>query len=144
VAARIFALRLYSGLLGVRYSGIPRDGARDGDVGGGQATRYSERRHEQMHEAMQEARLALAKDTGGRRTWGAYQHYGNPFLRFFNPASFEATEADRNAASNGDKHSTVVVPAGTAAGVAVVEGNGNGNSRPRAAKKRAPAKKGRG
>jgi len=34
-----------------------------------------------MHLAMLRARLAVAGTTGGRGTWGAYQHYGNPYYR---------------------------------------------------------------
>lgn len=144
VAARIFALRLYSGLLGVRYSAIERGVAKAGeeDAGNSAATKYSARRHEQMYEAMQEARLALARDTGGRRTWGAYQHYGNPFLRFFNPASFKAEGVESNGSSNGDRRAATVVLTGKSAAVAVAAGNGgNGNPRARAARKRTPARK---
>jgi hypothetical protein len=38
-----------------------------------------------MYVAMREARLAVAQTPNGVLTWGAYQHYGNPFMRFFNP-----------------------------------------------------------
>ncbi len=38
-----------------------------------------------MHAAMRQARLAIAALPNGARTWGAYQHYGNPYLRFFDP-----------------------------------------------------------
>ena len=40
-----------------------------------------------MHLAMREARKAIIDNPGGRQSWGAYQHYGNPNLRFFDPAS---------------------------------------------------------
>jgi hypothetical protein len=60
-AARIFARRLYSELLGLP----PADG------------------FAYMHRAMREARQAIATDLRGSRTWGAYQHYGNPYFRFF-------------------------------------------------------------
>ncbi len=64
--ARIFARRLYSELLG-----LPP------------ATDFG-----YLHRAMREARRAVATDPAGARTWGAYQHYGNPFFRFFvTPAS---------------------------------------------------------
>jgi len=36
-----------------------------------------------MHRAMKEARLAIARTPNGRTTWGAYQHYGNPYFRLF-------------------------------------------------------------
>jgi pimeloyl-ACP methyl ester carboxylesterase len=60
LAARDFASRLYSGLLGLE----------DKEV-------------EPMHVAMREARLAIYKEDYGVRTWGAYQHYGNPYFRLF-------------------------------------------------------------
>lgn len=65
-AARTFARRLYSELLGLP----PADG------------------FAYLHRAMREARRAIAGDLGGSRTWGAYQHYGNPYFRFFqNPVA---------------------------------------------------------
>jgi hypothetical protein len=36
-----------------------------------------------MHAAMREAREAIAEKPEGVRTWGAYQHYGSPYFRFF-------------------------------------------------------------
>jgi hypothetical protein len=36
-----------------------------------------------MHAAMRKARIAIANTANGVQTWGAYQHYGNPYLRFF-------------------------------------------------------------
>lgn len=62
-AAVTFARRLYEGLLGLD----------------------TKDRFEPMHLAMQQARLAIvaAGAPGGARTWGAYQHYGNPHFRFF-------------------------------------------------------------
>jgi CHAT domain-containing protein len=59
-AALDFAARFYSGLLGL-------DGK---DV-------------EPMHVAMREARLTIFDKNYGLRTWGAYQHYGNPYFRLF-------------------------------------------------------------
>jgi CHAT domain-containing protein/pimeloyl-ACP methyl ester carboxylesterase len=68
-AARDFARRLYSGLLGLIKVGEP----------------------EAMHVAMKEARVGIATyrdySGGGARTWGAYQHYGNPYFRLFDPAT---------------------------------------------------------
>ena len=74
VAAREFALRLYAGLLGL----APMDD---------QGSHYEATESEPMHIAMRQARLAIADTPGGARTWGAYQHYGNPHLRFFAPAT---------------------------------------------------------
>jgi hypothetical protein len=41
----------------------------------------SGREPEPLHVALREAREAIAKETYGIRTWGAYQHYGNPYSR---------------------------------------------------------------
>jgi pimeloyl-ACP methyl ester carboxylesterase len=60
LAARDFARRLYVGLLGL-----------DGKEG------------EPMHVAMREARREIFQKDYGVRTWGAYQHYGNPYFRLF-------------------------------------------------------------
>ncbi len=40
-----------------------------------------------MRVAMRSARLSILETPSGAQTWGAYQHYGNPYLRFFDPAS---------------------------------------------------------
>ncbi len=66
VAARMFAVTLYAKLLGIQSDTVPNAG---GPV--------------PMHRAMQEARLAIARTPNGRTTWGAYQHYGNPYFRLF-------------------------------------------------------------
>ncbi len=70
-AALAFACRLYAGLLGLEPpTGAARGGARTPLA---------------MHVAMKEARVAVARMARGRRSWGAYQHYGNPYFRFFQP-----------------------------------------------------------
>ena len=66
-AAREFALVLYRQLLALPE----QDGRPAPDVAA------------RMSEAMQEARRAVARKAYGARTWGAYQHYGNPHFRFF-------------------------------------------------------------
>lgn len=71
-AARQFALTLYGGLLGLRR----------------QEDRYVEGPMLPMHAAMMAARRAIATTSAGTRTWGAYQHYGSPFLRLFEPSAF--------------------------------------------------------
>jgi CHAT domain-containing protein len=63
VAAREFALTLYSNLLGLRGTTLVPPVP--------------------MHQAMQRARLMIAATPNGRSTWGAYQHYGNPYFRLF-------------------------------------------------------------
>jgi hypothetical protein len=80
-AARRFARRLYSGLLGLIKVGEP----------------------EPMHVAMREARVEIATRAGGR-TWGAYQHYGNPYFRFFDVGTMILKSAHtKRAASSGAK-----------------------------------------
>jgi hypothetical protein len=66
-AARKFALTLYSHLLGIQAPDSPGAVVHP----------------EPMHEAMKRARLAIAATPNGRTTWGAYQHYGNPYFRLF-------------------------------------------------------------
>ncbi len=57
-----FARRFYRGILGLRGPGTVA---------------------EALHEAMREARREIARlGPGGMQTWGAYQHYGDPNLRF--------------------------------------------------------------
>ena len=68
VAARVFAVTLYSHLLGIQ----PPEPDSEEPVGA-----------VPMHEAMRKARLAIASTPNGRTTWGAYQHYGNPYFRLF-------------------------------------------------------------
>ncbi len=70
-AIRLFALSLYSGLLGL---------GREGD-------QYVSADIIPMYEAVRRARLAVASLSSGQRSWGAFQHYGNPFLHFFAKAS---------------------------------------------------------
>jgi CHAT domain-containing protein len=60
LAARDFARRLYNGILGLDGKEV-----------------------EPMHVAMREARIEIFQKDYGVRTWGAYQHYGNPYFRLF-------------------------------------------------------------
>jgi hypothetical protein len=74
IAARFFATNLYGSLLGLAMSGDaqPEVGdSRDGEI----------LQPCPMHLAMLQARLAVAQTVAGRGTWGAYQHYGNPYYR---------------------------------------------------------------
>jgi hypothetical protein len=73
LAAVRFATTLYGKLLGLEPLGP------DGEAGPGSQPPLM------MHEAMRLAREAIATMERGRRTWGAYQHYGNPFYRVFQP-----------------------------------------------------------
>lgn len=79
-AALTFALTLYRKLLGlVDVIGTNGDPARLAP------------NHEPkpMHVAMREARLSIADDPGGAKTWGAYQHYGYPYFAFFDPSGMK-------------------------------------------------------
>jgi len=77
--ARDFALTLYAQLLGL----CPADGKNPLiDINNYQESNGGK----PMHIAMREARLAIADPPNDIRTWGAYQHYGNPYFRFFAPA----------------------------------------------------------
>jgi CHAT domain len=85
VAAREFALTFYGNLLG-----LSRVDA--------QGTHYDATDPRPMHVAMREARLAVAGAIGGARTLGAYQHYGSPYFRFFDPVTmYRSQTASGNA-----------------------------------------------
>ncbi len=45
---------------------------------------------------MRDARRAVATTPNGVRTWGAYQHYGNPYLRFFDLTAMYLHQATSN------------------------------------------------
>jgi pimeloyl-ACP methyl ester carboxylesterase len=59
-AATRFAVEFYSWLLGLHEGGPAY-----------------------MYEAMRQARLAIYNEGSGVETWGAYQHYGNPWFKLF-------------------------------------------------------------
>jgi pimeloyl-ACP methyl ester carboxylesterase len=67
-AATVFARTLYAQLLGLKA-----DSERPVDL----------MQPEYIWCAMREARRVTAKEPGGARTWGAYQHYGSPYYTFF-------------------------------------------------------------
>jgi pimeloyl-ACP methyl ester carboxylesterase len=90
-AARDFALTLYARLLGMTLANEkkrqdPTEAlfTTDSRVN---INRYiqDERGPLAMCKAMQEARIAIAEPPHDIRTWGAYQHYGNPYFRLFDP-----------------------------------------------------------
>jgi hypothetical protein len=83
VAAREFGLTLYSRLLGIQISQV-------GDT-------YQRRDAKPMHVAMREAREAIADSPDGVATWGAYQHYGNPYFQLFNAFKDEQPPSNGNA-----------------------------------------------
>jgi hypothetical protein len=82
VAAREFALTLYAALLGL--SRVDNQG-----------NRYEPSGPQPIHVAMREARLSVANPSLGAGTWGAYQHYGNPYFRFFDSATTAMSQQKR-------------------------------------------------
>lgn len=83
LAARVFSLRLYGQLLGIEpVVDEPRGGVQPV----GREARLVEG-PQPMHIAMNRARLAIMRTPNGVRTWGAYQHYGNPYFRLFDAHS---------------------------------------------------------
>jgi CHAT domain len=76
-----------------------------------------------IHQAMQEARAAIASTPNGALTWGAYQHYGNPFFRLF-AAERGPKSTNRRAAGATRKSRSARVAAETAAGRVQEEGDG--------------------
>ncbi len=87
-AARDFALTLYSNLLGMSQ----RDQTEPRAQGG-----VDSWRPQVMHEAMRTARLSIFDTLDGHQTWGAYQHYGNPYFRFFENSGRESGRTDTSA-----------------------------------------------
>jgi hypothetical protein len=53
-----------------------------------------------MYEAMRYARLAIANAPTAARTWGAYQHYGDPFFRLLDSKALSQTALTRTAADD--------------------------------------------
>jgi hypothetical protein len=92
-AARTFALELYRRLLGIDVSvedGLARfHRGRTGLV--------------VMHAAMREARLSIAESPVGVRSWGAYQHYGDPNFRLFAEIPTAPTADKRRGAAPGSR-----------------------------------------
>ena len=87
VAARQFAVTLYSNLLGLAETpDQPNQYKR--------ASAEREYMPESMHTAMRKARVAIANTPNGVQTWGAYQHYGDPYLRFFDWETLRKSDSD--------------------------------------------------
>ncbi|MEO6809874.1 MAG: CHAT domain-containing protein, partial [Isosphaeraceae bacterium] len=81
IAARRFATILYGALLGLDVGPL---GESPAEIG----TNSISLMPQPMHQAILRARVAIARTPGGRGTWGAYQHYGNPYYRLLsNPPS---------------------------------------------------------
>lgn len=99
-SARDFALTLYAGLLGLVVNAQPDQA---GDPNG---LTYHKQLPLPMYKAMQQARTAIAMPPSSIRTWGAYQHYGNPYFRFFDPAGMDERTVPSEAAQRHSDKST--------------------------------------
>ncbi|RIK37912.1 MAG: hypothetical protein DCC55_22780 [Chloroflexi bacterium] len=76
--ARDFALALYADLLGLTFNPPPaQNGLRL------ESRYYEAGRPQPMFRALRNARKAIAEFPYDRHSWGAYQHYGNPYARLF-------------------------------------------------------------
>jgi len=82
LASERFARTLYEALLGLQPV----------TAGNGRDT-HIEAPVKPMHEAMLAARIATAEKADGAQSWGAYQHYGNPYMYFFDPTSMPSPAA---------------------------------------------------
>jgi pimeloyl-ACP methyl ester carboxylesterase len=74
LAARLFATTFYASLLGL-------DIGSDRQLQPGETPGKEPLKPRPIHLAMLRARLAVAGTPSGNGTWGAYQHYGNPYYR---------------------------------------------------------------
>ena len=115
-AARQFALALYAALLGMREV-VPtptsdRNSGRAGPLPPVPAFEscpdWGEPDQPEpmvMYEAMRYARLAIADAPTAARTWGAYQHYGDPFFRLLDAEALSetGTSADGGDVANRDE-----------------------------------------
>ena len=139
--ARNFALALYAALLRMREFAPkpPIDEASPGRVGKLPPV-DTPARSMVMYEAMRYARLAIATAHTAARTWGAYQHYGDPFFRLLDPEALtkagDGRDTDRPR-RNGEKRdrsgstpaSDDSVPAGTVGGEVAESGATEGQLR---------------
>ncbi|MCC6271815.1 MAG: CHAT domain-containing protein, partial [Microbacteriaceae bacterium] len=115
-AARDFALMLYAALLGLEPMtvGLTATMPHPSSL---HSTTFRPTVPLSMHQAMMRARRAIAVPPSDTRTWGAYQHYGNPYFRFFDPASIGPITAraplDEQAAPNQTPVTAETAPAVT-------------------------------
>jgi hypothetical protein len=89
LAAREFALRLYEGLLGIERIDDPNKQHVS------LTYRYKPQVPKLMYAAMRDARQRIAGVPYDFRTWGAYQHYGSPYFRFFDPTTMDLEPASQ-------------------------------------------------
>jgi hypothetical protein len=80
--ARDFALSLYADLIGLKFA--PQASQRPLRT---DSRHYQIDKPQPFHIAMRNARRAIADLPYDRHSWGAYQHYGNPYARLFAPDS---------------------------------------------------------
>jgi hypothetical protein len=86
--ARDFALSLYADLLGLTFNSPNRKHALRIE-----SRNYSPGPPQPMYRAMRNARRAIANLPYDRHSWGAYQHYGNPYARLFQRLTEEEDRA---------------------------------------------------
>jgi hypothetical protein len=127
-AARNFALALYAALLGMREFAPkpPVDLQRSGR--GDLPPIDTPARSMVMYEAMRYARLAIANAPGAARTWGAYQHYGDPFFRLLDPEALNRDSSIQDplrSSRNGKGATRTGAPAASTGGV-VAQASGAG------------------
>ncbi|MEP0546746.1 MAG: alpha/beta fold hydrolase [Rhodothermales bacterium] len=92
LSARTFARVLYGHLLGISVAETE---------GGLRYTRALSQEAPLMYAAMRAARRAIADTPNGFQTWGAYQHYGNPYYRFFDLKALEKRRAAQSGGAGG-------------------------------------------
>ena len=76
--ARDFALSFYADLLGLSFA--PPQGNPALRI---ESRNYTAGQAQPIYKAMRNARRAIANLPYDRHSWGAYQHYGNPYARLF-------------------------------------------------------------
>lgn len=99
-SARLFAITLYGYLLGLESDPDNEESGRF------RLSEYRGVRPLPMYQAMQKARQLIAVPPNDTRTWGAYQHYGNPYFRLFEPASMLASSLPQSNVTKGGNSGT--------------------------------------
>jgi len=84
---RDFALTLYAALLGLEFNPPPKIPVLRTD-----RRYYQANTPQPFHKAMRAARRAIADESYDQHSWGAYQHYGNPYAQIFAPYGSKMAE----------------------------------------------------
>ena len=93
-AARTFAIELYANMICLQ--------SKQGGIGFEKRATTETPKYMYMYKAMQKARQKIQDIDTGIRTWGAYQHYGNPYLQFFNSDIDQDDDDDLDVAASSD------------------------------------------